>query len=147
MPSWKFLCVLWKRICEVALQMALIPSLYIVFLTDMKTQNHTRVWTVRLNHTESRSGMGELGTGGTFCFFFTTCLHIKYSACTPPRGWLNMWLIQHHESIELHKSQADLFKLQNQLCKTTEKVYNRCCQVGAWRRMDLPGLRCRHAPY
>lgn len=41
--------------------------------------------------------------------FFTTCLHIEYSACTPARGWLNMWLIQHHESIELHKSAADLF--------------------------------------
>lgn len=86
----------------------------------------------------ANSGMGYL-------FFFF--LHIEYSACTPPRGWLNMWLIQHHESIELHKSQADLFKLQNQLCKTTEKVYNRCCQVGAWRRMDLPRLRCWHAPY
>lgn len=67
----------------------------------------------------------------------TSPLCIQYSACIPPCRWLNMWLIQHHESIELHKSHADLFKLQNQLCKTAEEVYNRYCQDGARRRMDL----------
>ena len=61
----------------------------------------------------------------------TLFLHVQYSACTPPWGWLNMWLIQHHKTIELRRSHADLFKLQNQLCKTAEEVYNRYCQDGA----------------
>lgn len=65
------------------------------------------------------------------CYTPGSSSYIQYSACTPPRGWLNMWLIQHHESIELHRSCADLFKLQNQLCKTPEEVYNRYCQDGA----------------
>lgn len=61
---------------------------------------------------------------------------IKYVVNTAP--W-EYWITQ-----EPH---WPFFKLQKQLCATAGKVYNRCCQVGAWRRIDLLLLPLRQATY